>query len=88
MSEPSILFVRPKAISQRDKKLLREAGILIVEIDDPKNAKFIRAHSELTGSEMLKAALWAINQGGSTNTKLAFSNAICAAIEAQQTPGA
>lgn len=86
MADPSILFVKPKAISHGDKKLLRDAGILIVEIDDPQNAKFVRAQSELSGSDLIRAAMIAIRKGCSTNTKLAFSDAVCAAIEAQRIP--
>lgn len=84
MSEPAILFVKPKAISQRDKKMLREAGVLIVEIDDPASAKFVRANSELSGSEMLLAAVKAIK--ASSIAPDIFGKAICAAIEAKAVP--
>lgn len=78
MSDPAILFVKPKAISQSDKKMLQQAGILIVEIDNPADAKFIRANSELSSTEMLAAAAKAMTEsqyGG--EVRKAFATAVC-----------
>ena len=61
MNDPAILFVKPKAISNADKKALRSAGVIIVEIDNPTEVKFVRAGYEIGGSEMLQCAARAIS---------------------------
>lgn len=64
MSDPAILFVKPKAISQRDKKTLQAAGVVVVEVDDVNNVKFVRANAELSTTEMLNAAMVAMSKSG------------------------
>lgn len=83
MGEPAILFVKPKAISQSDKKSLRAAGVLVIEIDDPANAKFTRAGSEIDSTEMLSLAARAIRQ--SDYTTQAFGKLLCAALDMPKT---
>jgi hypothetical protein len=81
VNDPAILFVKPKAISQSDKKMLQQAGILVVEIDNPADAKFIRANSELSSTEMLAAAAKAMTEsqyGG--EVRKAFATAVCEAL--------
>lgn len=80
MGEPMILFVKPKAISRRDKSALQTAGVIVIEIDDPASAKFVRAGVELEGSAMLLAAITAIKKSEYTTKE--FGRALCAAIEA------
>lgn len=84
MSDPSILFVKPKAISRQDKAALQETGVIVVEIDDPTSMKFVRPRLEVDGGAILKAAATAIsNEGLTTGTaKELFGKAMCAAIEA------
>lgn len=84
MSDPSILFVKPKAISRQDKKVLQEAGVIVIEIDDPSSAKLVRAGVDVDGGAILKAAAHAIANAGYANgtAKELFGNAVCAAIEA------
>lgn len=60
-AEPSVLFVKPQSISADDKASLASAGIIVVEIDDPSSVKLVRAHSEISGSDMMMAALRAVN---------------------------
>ena len=62
--------------------------MIVVEVDYLDRVKFVRPHAELSGSDLLNAAVKAIKDGNSANTRDAFSRAICAAIEVQQTPGA
>lgn len=83
MSDPTILFVKPKAISSKDKKTLQAAGVIVVEIDDPASAKLVKAGTELDGGAILRAAASAIRNAG-LNTGSArelFGKAMCAAIE-------
>lgn len=88
MSDPTILFVKPKAISQRDKKALQGAGVVVVEVEDPQSVRLLKANTELDGSAILRAAAKAISESGyQTDVKSAFGKALCAAL-LQQTPGA
>ena len=89
VSDPSILFIKPKAISQRDKKALQAAGVVVVEVDDPQSVRLVKANAELDGSALLRAAAKAISESGyQTDVKAAFGKALCAALLHQQTPGA
>lgn len=85
MSDPAILFVKPNAIGPEDKTALRDAGVIVVEIDNPADAKFVRAgadFAELSGSHLLLAACDAIQASGISSVRAAFGEAVCAAIEA------
>jgi hypothetical protein len=83
MSDPAILFVKPKAVSAADKKALRNVGVVVVEVENPAEVKFIRAareSAELAGGPLLRAAAKAINDTGSEEVKKMFAKAVCAAI--------
>lgn len=62
MSEPTILFVKPGAISAADKTALHDAGVVVVEIENPQDVKLARAGFELPASGMLAAALAAMSE--------------------------
>lgn len=68
MNDPAILFVKPRAISAKDKKALQAAGVVVIEVENPGEIKFTRAHAELSGTEMLTAALKAIATNTYSNT--------------------
>lgn len=78
MSDPSILFVKPKAISDEDKDTLRNAGIIVVEIENINDAKFVRPHSELSGSQLLHAAAKAVSSSDHATT--VFGRAVAHAL--------
>jgi hypothetical protein len=86
VSDPAILFVKPKAISSRDKKTLQAAGVIVVEIEDLSAAKFVRAHAELSSTALLKAAAEAMGKVGNRDVFEAFSRAVCSAIQAEHGP--
>lgn len=81
MTEPTILFVKPGAISAEDTATLRQAGVIVVGIESLKDAKFVRAGVELNAGSMLTAAAHAINQSDLAQKE--FGRAVCAAIDAQ-----
>ena len=83
MTDPAILFVRPQAISPEDKESLKEAGVLVIEIDDPANAKFVRAAVELNGTEMLAVAAKAIKHSDAATKE--FGKLMCIALQATHT---
>lgn len=85
MSDPAILFVKPKAISQRDKKTLQQACVIVIEVENVADVKFTRAAAELSSSEMLLAAMKAITKNDySSSSKQAFAEALAAALFAKQ----
>ena len=83
MSDPAILFVKPKVISSRDKKTLQAVGVIVIEIENPADAKFTRAYAELDGSDLLLAAVQAIPGASFTSVRDAFAKAVCAAVAAR-----
>lgn len=81
MNDPTILFCKPKAISAADKKMLRDAGVIVVSVDDPSAVKLTKAGAELSGSQMLSAAMAAMNNCQYGNSvKQEFGAAIMNAI--------
>jgi len=86
-TDPTILFVKPGAISSDDKTALSGAGVIVVEIENPQDVKFVRAGAELSSTELLSAAASAIAIGTTLNSgneiKRAFASYVCAAIAAK-----
>lgn len=64
-----MLFVKPQSIQPDDKQRLEEAGVIVVEVDDPSSIKLMRAGAELPGSMLLKLAGIAIGQSESAEKK-------------------
>jgi outer membrane receptor for monomeric catechols len=81
MSEPAILFMKPSAISADDKLELKNAGILVIEIDDPANAKFTRAAADISSTDMLGIAATIIKNTPAASVRDSFAKAVCIAIE-------
>ena len=84
MSDPAVLFVKPKAIKAADKRALQRAGIIVVEVDDVADVKLTRATAELSSTELLTAAAQAIRGANFDSVKVAFANLICRALEAHR----
>lgn len=73
MSDPAILFCKPGAVKPADKKALKTAGVLVIEIEDPQSVKFTRAHAEIDGCDLLRVAMQTINETKSfQNVREAF----------------
>ena len=88
-NDPSILFVKPRAISARDKKALSTVGVVVVETEDPAAVKFVRAGFEIEGGLLLTAALDSIRNASFSSVREAFATRMCAAIiSSQQKKGA
>ena len=78
--DPTILFVKPKALKPADKKALREVGIIVVEIADPSAVKFVRAGTELSSTQLLSIAAKVIHSATYDGPKIAFGKAVAAAL--------
>ena len=61
MCDVNILVVKPGIVKRADKKLLNNAGVVVIETDDPAAVKFLTPTAELTGSELLLASLIALD---------------------------
>lgn len=79
--EPTIMFVKPGAVSADDRATLLEAGIIVVQIDDPQAVKLVRAGVEVEAGALLNAAARAIKE--SEHSQKAFAIAVANAIELQ-----
>jgi hypothetical protein len=84
MSDPAVLFVRPKSISKADRAALRKAGVVVVEVDNPSEVRFLRPSQEISGGALLVAAAKAIRTTGSMHSvREVFGRVVCEAIEAE-----
>lgn len=82
MTDPTVMFVKPGAIAQRDKNTLRKAGVIVIEIENPQDAKFIRAGAEVSAGGLLVAAVGAIRDHGGGTINAAFTAAVANLIQA------
>lgn len=88
MTDPAILFVKPGAIKDHQKAKLTKAGIIVVEVDNPDDVKFVHASSaapvqELSHGELLNAATKAINKSIDGACRGYFSTFIAEAVQAR-----
>lgn len=74
IKEPTLLFVKPGSIGLEDKVVLREARVIVVEMDDPSSVRLIRAGTELDGTEMLGLAAKAMVDCSSTAASTMFGD--------------
>jgi hypothetical protein len=83
MSEPTILFCKPKAISPADRKVLEKRGVLVVEVADPQSVRLVKPHAELDAGELLLAAVKAIDDQNSitASARTLFGGHLCDAIK-------
>ena len=79
-TEPAVLFVKPQSVSADDKGALALAGIIVVEVEDPTAVKLVRAHSEVSSSDMMMAAMRAIDGHSCDSVKASFVRHLMAQI--------
>ena len=64
------IFVCPKgALTKKQIAALDAVGVVVVATDQPEQCRFIRATQEVTGTDMLWAALDALNSGTYSGTE-------------------
>lgn len=87
MREPTILPVTLGAISKSDRAILHKAGVIVIECDNPREIRLIRAHAEIDSSTLLTCALKALmhhesGYGGSSGAQQreAFTRLVSTAI--------
>lgn len=77
-----ILVTKPGVLNQRDKTVLRKAGVVCVEAEDPSEVRLIQTEgAPLTGGDMLFAALSGVMKG-STYAKNEFAEVVFKLVEA------
>ncbi len=77
-----ILVVKPGSLSEPDRELLRSAGVVCVEAEDPDSVRLILPQGPaLGGDELLYAAMRAIRAHGDRSTKSEFSDIVAELIE-------
>ena len=72
----NILITRPKQLTSRDKKLLREDGVIVIESDDPDSIRFLTPSLEPSTSDLLYAALKTIRKGSWDTPKIKLAERI------------
>lgn len=69
-----VLAVKPGKVNPAQKKILQEAGVILIEMDDPNDLRIVRAEvPEIDGSELSWAAIAAIDQVASVNAAAQFT---------------
>lgn len=76
MADPTLLFVKPKSVSQKDKKSLSDIGVVVVEVDDPSSPKLVRPAVELASSDLLGWACGAILKHSCDSVRTTFGRLI------------
>ena len=82
--ETNILVTKPKTLNRKDKDLLRESGVIVVEAENPEEVRFLRPEADLAHGDMLYAAMQAIACGTLENQKEKFANAMAALVKANR----
>ncbi len=60
MNEVTLLPVKPGTLNDDDKAALRDAGVIVIEHDNPAELRLITPCSELNGNDMLRCAMKAL----------------------------
>lgn len=81
MNDPTILIVPPQNLSAKDKRDLAKAGVIVLEMEDPTQARLIRAHAELSSTDLLGAAAEAISKDANSASRQLFAKAVCGLLE-------
>lgn len=81
MSDPVILIVPPQGLTARDKRELHKAGVIVIEMENPQEARLIRAHAEVSSTDLLGAAAKAISTDPNSGSRQTFAKAVCALLE-------
>ncbi|MDR5172983.1 hypothetical protein IHQ56_14315 [Methylobacillus flagellatus] len=84
MGETSVLLVKPGSVTFEDKAACREVGVVVIEMEDPASAKFLRPAGEVSHSDMLACAARAmsISSGVLESFGRQVANAVIAAHNA------
>ena len=57
MSEPLLLPVKPDTLNAKDKAALRNAGVIVIEHDNPSELRLLRPTAELDSCDLLRCAM-------------------------------
>lgn len=78
-----ILVTKPKALNAADKDLLRQAGVVVVESDDPASVRLLGCEpSPMNSTDLFYSAMMAILNGGSQFTQAEFAKQVAAMTKA------
>lgn len=86
MSEPLLLPVKPDTLNAKDKAALRNAGVIVIEHDNPSELRLLRPSAELDSSDLLRCAMQGLmNKDGmyGAGQREAFAKAVHAAVMAK-----
>lgn len=66
--EIALLPVKPGTMSAEDKATLREAGVVVVEHEEPETLRLLTPTAEIGTTDMLRAAMFALVDSGNAST--------------------
>lgn len=81
--EPLLMPVKPRTLSDSDKLALRELGVFAFDHPNPEQVRLLRSVVELNGSDLLLAAMRALNtrRNLSDHAREDFAKHVLAALE-------
>ncbi len=82
----NILVVKPGMVKRADKRLLNDSGIVVIETDDPQSIRLITPEVEFSGSELLLAALVALDSSPLSQPKENMIKIMRKLLEAKSQP--
>ena len=86
MSDIPIIIVRTGAITAASKRKIEKAGVVVIESDDPSSIRYITAQQELSGGDMLIAAMRALRRVDNMYANSTLLKELLAALEAKREP--
>lgn len=79
MSEITLLPVKPGTLTEEDKSSLRNAGVVVIEHEDPASLRLLKPACELTSNELLLAAMRGVMRDD--GAKQVFANNVAKFLE-------
>src|SRR5690348_9953865 len=64
MSDPVLLIAKLGQLNDQDRSMLREAGIVVLEVQRPEEVRLVRPQPELDSGEILRAAMRVVKKSG------------------------
>jgi alpha-D-ribose 1-methylphosphonate 5-phosphate C-P lyase len=83
MAAPYILVVKPGTLDAPDIETLRDAGVIVLQVRNPKGIRFLQPEGEeLSGGDLLVAAMRAIkSETFGQAVRVAFASNVAALID-------
>ncbi len=81
MNEPTLLPVKPGSLSADDKAALRDAGVIVIEHENPQELRLLRPSADVDAGTMFACAMEALcGPSSDSAVRSAFTRALGAHV--------